>query len=107
MLSSIDGVGEDDRMINLDHIKSFCDTLYRRFKIGFRQVPTPYGFQVLGEYLNKHGQVMYLVLDVYSKRVDVQIFDAMRRPVFAISTRGNINNNSNIFSFIQRSISGD
>lgn len=91
-------------MINPEHVHFFCDNLRRQFGIGFQKIPTQYGFKVIGEYLTRSGQVMSMVIDVYRSRVDVQIFDYTRRPVFTETTRGNINNNSKIYSYLQRSV---
>lgn len=91
-------------MINMQHVYEFCNQLRMCYNAGFTQTPMYKGVKIVGEFYTHSGQLLSIVLTVYKNKIDVRIYDATKRLIFVDNITDNINMNSRLINFIQRSV---
>lgn len=91
-------------MVNIQHVYDFCSQLKAHYGAGFRQQPMVRGIKIVGEYYTATGQLLEIAFTVYKNKVETRIYDSSRRLIFNDSSETNINQNTKVVGFIQRSI---
>lgn len=91
-------------MINPQDVYQFCEQMRFNYNAGFFQTPIHNGVKITGEYYTRSGQLLSMVITMYSNKVEIRVYDSAKRMIFTETTKGNINNNTRLLNFINHSI---
>ena len=91
-------------MVNPEHIYAFCNAMKVQYGAGFVEKPYAGSVKLLGEYYTQAGTVLSISLTVYSNKVEIRIYNHHKRLIFTDNCTININMNTRLIQFIQKSV---
>lgn len=92
------------QVINPQDVYLFVNSMRQNYNAGFIEQPLQNGVRLTGEYYTHSGQLLTITFAVTYAKVETKIYDSARRLIFNDSTTKNINHNTRLIQFIQRSI---
>ena len=95
---------QSEQNVVLEQVMTFCNTMVSSYGAGFRHQALGNGIKIIGEYPTFTGEIYSVIINAYPQRVDISIYDTMRRKVYTDSMRTNINERTKLINFINKSV---